>query len=205
MHLTSETKLFIGVIIGTIVLIIGAIVIFSRPVKPLEKADLIPTTAPVKGNQNAPHFLVEFSDFQCPACKAFSSSVKTLSTKYPDKLLIAYRYFPLPQHAYAKKSAYAAESAHAQGKFWEIEELLFENQESLSDELVASLAAQLKLDIPAFQKSLTNQKVIDLVQSDLDYGNRIGIDATPTFYLDGIKLSLLDPQDLISQVENALK
>jgi protein-disulfide isomerase len=205
MQLTSETKLFLGVIGFTVILIIGAIVIFSRPAKPLVKTDLITITAYTRGNQTAAHYLVEFSDFQCPACKAFSSEVEKINQKYSDKLLIVYRNFPLPQHELSRSAAVVADAAGQQGKFWEMEKLLFENQESLSVEKFASLAGELNLDMTKYNEALNDQKIKDKIQADVDYGNQIGIDATPTFYLDGIKLSLNLPSDLTREVEKIVK
>jgi protein-disulfide isomerase len=204
MNLTSETKLFLGVFAFTAVLIIGAIVIFSKPPKPILKSELVTPSAYTRGNKDAADYLVEFSDFQCPACKAFSGEVGKLGDKYPDKLLIVYRNFPLPQHEFSKTAAMVAEAAGQQNKFWEMEKLLFDNQESFSDEKFASLAAELKLDMTKFNSALNDGKIKDKIQADVDYGNRIGINATPTFYLNGIKLELNTPTDLTAAVEKAI-
>jgi protein-disulfide isomerase len=204
MKLTSETKLFIGIFAFTAIIITIAMVIMTRPAKPIAKEQLILSTTYTKGLKDAPVWLVEFSDFQCPACKAFSGVVTDLSKKYPDKFLIAYRYFPLDIHPQAVSSALAAESAGKQGKFWEMEQLLFANQDRFSDTLYTELAAQLGLDMNAFTTSIQDPATKQIVTNDTTYGNSIGISATPTFFLNGVKLFLFTPADLTKEVEKII-
>jgi len=206
--LTSETKLFIGIFAFTILIITVAMVIMTRPTKPLTKEELILPTTNTKGQKDAPVWLVEFSDFQCPACKAFSGVVADLISKYPDKLLIAYRYFPLDIHPQAIPSAIAAEAAGKQGKFWEMEQLLFANQERLNEAPYKDFANALGLNLDRFENDLFNPEanaiIKKLVMADVSYGNSIGINATPTFFLNGVKLNLLAPADLTKEVENII-
>lgn len=204
MKLTSETKLFIGIFAFTAIIITIAMVIMTRPAKPIAKGLLILPTTYTKGPKDAPVWLVEFSDFQCPACKAFSGTVADLIKKYPDRLLIAYRYFPLDLHPQSVPAAIAAESAGKQGKFWEMEQLLFANQDRFSDTLYTELAAQLGLDMNAFTASIQDPATKQAVTNDTTYGNSIGISATPTFFLNGVKLSLLAPADLTKEVEKVI-
>lgn len=204
MKLTSETKLFIGIFAFTAVIIAIAMIIMTRPAKPIVKEELILPTTYTKGPKDAPTWLVEFSDFQCPACKAFSGVVADLMKKYPDKLLVAYRYFPLDIHPQSVPAALAAESAGKQGKFWEMEALLFANQDSFSDALYPQLANQLGLDMTAFAASLQNPATKQIITNDTNYGNSIGVSATPTFFLNGVKLNLLAPADLTREVEKVI-
>jgi len=204
MKLTSETKLFIGIFTFTAIIIAVAMVIMTRPAKPIAKEYLILPTTYTKGAKDASVWLVEFSDFQCPACKAFSSVVSDLSKKYPDKLLVAYRYFPLDSHPQSIPAAIAAESAGIQGKFWEMEQLLFANQERLSEALYPELATQLGLDMNTFRESFANPKTKQIIINDRNYGTSIGINATPTFFLNGVKLNLLTPSDLTKEVEKVI-
>jgi len=145
MKLTSESKFFIGIIAVTAFIVITAVILLSQPQKPIAKEELIPASALTRGNKDAKTWLVEFSDFQCPACKAFTIVVDELAAKYPDTLFIAYRHFPLPQHSLAQKAAIAAEAAAAQGKFWDMKKLLFADQNTLSDAKFTELGEQLKL------------------------------------------------------------
>ncbi|OGG09058.1 hypothetical protein A2154_03360, partial [Candidatus Gottesmanbacteria bacterium RBG_16_43_7] len=149
--------------------------------------------------------LVEFSDFQCPACAAFQPTVKEILSKYGSKIRFIYRHFPLQQHQFSYPSALAAEAAGLQGKFWEMHDLLFENQNSLSENTGGDLASKLKLDMDQFTSDLKSKEVKDRVDRDRADGIRLGIDATPTFYLNAVKLNLQNPQDLIAQVESALQ
>ena len=204
MKLTSETKLFIGIFAFTAIILAIAMVIMTKPSKPIAKENLILPTTYTKGAKDASVWLVEFSDFQCPACKTFSGVVADLYKKYPDQLLISYRYFPLDKHKEGVSSAIAAEAAGIQGKFWEMEQLLFTNQERLSEALYPELATQLGLDMNTFQESFTNPKTKQIIINDRNYGTSIGINATPTFFLNGVKLNLLTPSDLTKEVEKVI-
>jgi protein-disulfide isomerase len=205
MKLTSESKLFAGIIGITLVIIVIAVVALSQPAKPIAKNELILSTTHTRGNINAKTWLVEFSDFQCPACKTFETAVETLSKKYPDALMLGYRHFPLPQHPLSRDSALVAEAAGVQGKFFEMGSLLFKNQERLSEEVFASAASELKLDMALFTKNRTEASLAALVTADVDYGNQIGINATPTFYLNGLKLEANSPEELTTAIEAAIK
>jgi protein-disulfide isomerase len=205
MKLTSETKFFIGIVGVTILLIIGAMALFSKPAKPLPRDLLAPTRSSARGPVDAPHYLVEFSDFQCPACHVFSAEVDVIAKANPEKLHVVYRHFPLSQHPQAQSAARVAEAAGSQGKFWEMATLLFDNQESLSEEKYASFAATLGLDLDAFKAVRNSTETADIIQMDLRYGETIGVNATPTFYLDGVKMEVMDPQDLANQVNKALR
>lgn len=205
MKLTSETKFFIGIVGVTIVLIVGAMALLSKPVKPLSREVLAPTRVSMQGSANAPHYLVEFSDFQCPACHIFSTEVDLIAKANPEKLLVVYRHFPLSQHPQAQSAARAAEAAGTQGKFWEMGALLFDNQESLSEEKYASFAATLGLDMTKFNEDKNSKGTTDIINTDTAYAEAIGVNATPTFYLDGVKMEITSPQDLNNQVVKALQ
>jgi protein-disulfide isomerase len=205
MKLTGETKFFLGIVALTIAIIIIAIPIFTKPAPILSRSDLLPDYVHTQGNKDAKVFLVEFSDFQCPACRTAKPIVDEILSKYKDKIVFGYRYFPLDQHPFGQKSAEAAEIAAQSGKFWEMGNLLFDNQDILSDETIASLAAQLGLDKNSFAKDMTDHKYKDRVAKDRDYGVQIGISATPTFYLNGQKVDLSTYADLSTAVANALK
>ncbi len=208
MKLTGESKLFLGVIGISIVLIGMATILFSREAPPqptLPKNELLGEQAHSKGNASASAYLVEFSDFQCPACKAAKPFVDEVVNIYKDKLLFVYRHFPLDQHPFGMKAAIAAEASGKQGKFWEMYDLLFANQENLSEALFIDLAKQLNLNEKEFTESLSDQKLKDAVTLSRDYGLKIGINSTPTFYLNGKKLVLTSYNDIKVEVERALK
>lgn len=206
MKLTDESKFFIGILAVTLVLLGGAMWLLSKPEKPviLPKDTLITSSTHTIGNPNAKTYLVEFSDFECPACGAFEPAVEKLLTTYPDTLLFAYRHFPLSQHPQGKPAAIAAEAAALQGKFWEMHHVLFANQSSLSDALYGDLAKQVGLNLEVFQKDRKESSVSASIDADTASGNTIGINATPTFFLNGTKLVLNQPEDLTRAVETSL-
>ncbi len=143
-----------------------------------------------KGNINAELTLIEYSDFQCPACAAYYPMVKQLVEEYKDQILFAYRHFPLSSiHKNATLAAQAAEAAGLQKKFWDMHDLLFENQASWSAQLrptktFISYASQLGLDTVKFEADLTSAEVIKQVEKDYESGLAAGINATPTFALN---------------------
>ncbi len=205
-NLTSESKFFLSILIGSVLLIVVAAFALSRPTPKvvLPRETLMPVTAHVTGNSSASAYLVEFSDFQCPACGTFEPTVESLLAKYSDRLAFSYRHFPLPQHSEGIPAALAAEAAGKQGKFWEMHNLLFKNQKSLSDSIYTSLAKELDLNLIAFEKDRKDSSISAIISADTDSGTAIGINATPTFFLNGVKLELAEPADLVTAVENAL-
>lgn len=201
MRLTVESKLFLGIFLITMVIIGIAVIFLSRPTSKYSREEMLLPTAITKGNDQANVYLVEFSDFQCPACKTFKPTVKKITEDYKDELIFGYRHFPLVQHSYAQKAAYASEAAGKQGKFWEMYEFLFENQEQLSDEKIRQGAEKIGLSMDQFEISMKSDEIRNKVAKDVSDGNRFGVNATPTFFLNGEKLELFSKDDL----ENAIK
>jgi protein-disulfide isomerase len=204
MQFTQETKLFLGILCATVIIIISGIFMASRPAPKLDATEVLGANTVKYGSKNAKISLVEFSDFQCPACKAYSSVVEQIKEKYPDKVIIVYRHFPLQQHQYARLAAVAAEAAGQQGKFWEMAHYLFENQELFSNELIMNSYSKLGLDKESFEKATHDKKIIEKINDDQSAGLRFGVQGTPTFFLNGRKLSLLSTSDLMRQVEEAI-
>src|SRR3990172_1341562 len=102
MKLTSESKILLGIVAATVLIIGVAAAALSGPEKPISRDILIPTGAATRGNPDASVSLVEFSDFQCPSCKVAKPTIDALVTKYEDRLLFVYRHFPLDQHPFAQ-------------------------------------------------------------------------------------------------------
>ena len=205
MRFSSESKLFLGIIAATVLIIGVAVFAFSRPQKPISKEELVPATAQTRGNPDASIYLVEFSDFQCPSCGDAKPIVDAVISKYQDKLLFAYRHFPLDQHPFAQMAAEAAEAAGAQGKFWEMYDLLFQNQKELSKEKIYGLAQDLQLDMDQFGQDLDDGTYRDKVLGDRNDGIRLGVNETPTFFLNGQKLRLTSLSDIQTEVEKLLQ
>ncbi len=146
------------------------------------------------GNKQAKTILVEYSDFQCPACGLYYPLVKQLLQAEGDKIQFAYRHFPLREiHANAELAAEAAEAAGRQGKFWEMYDFLFENQKDWSEvnnarDFFIKYAESLNLNPDQFKTDLKSKEVSDRVENDYQSGLESGVEATPTFFLNGVKI-----------------
>lgn len=127
--------------------------------------------------------LVEFFDYQCPHCKLAAKPVAELAEKM--NAVIYYKMLPLDIHPVAKEAALAALAAHRQGKFFALHDLIFENQELLTSELVRVLASKAGLDMAKFDADLKDPALTKLLERDLEESTRAKIDGTPTFYVDG--------------------
>lgn len=206
MKLTSETKFFLGIIVFSLVLVGVAITAFSRPPKPVDQTRLIPPAdLTATGSAQAKTILVEFSDYQCPSCRTFAPVVKKIIEQHPNDLYFVYRHYPLPQHPQAVLAASAAEAAGRQGKYWQMHEILFQNQDVLAPEKYQEYAKLLNLDLNKFNQDATSSAVADKIDRDLADGNALNINETPTFFLNGLKLTLTSTADLSKAVDNAAK
>ncbi|MBI2617580.1 DsbA family protein [Candidatus Gottesmanbacteria bacterium] len=205
MKITAETKLFIGIFISILAIFGVAFFLSSLPEPTVSKDELIPkATLSATGSATATTYLVEFSDFQCPACRAFSPIVDRIVKTNQDKIYFVYRHFPLLQHPFGKKAAQAAIAASKQGKFWEMHDFLFDNQDGLSDDLLNDAIQILGLGKEQFTKDFESNETQELISQDMLDGGRFGVNATPTFFLNGKKLNLAGPEELKSLVENEI-
>lgn len=163
-----------------------------------------------KGAKDAKVVLVEYSDFQCPACRAYHPFLKKLNEEFGERMKFVYRHFPLPQHKNAKLAAFATEAAGKQGKFWEMHDLIFENQdkwsgESNAGEIFMQYAHFLGLDSERFSGDIGSPGVIEKVENDLKSGSQSKINSTPTFFLNGVKLQNPRSYDEFRKIiENAI-
>ena len=139
-----------------------------------------------QGNSAAPCTLVEYGDYECPHCGRAYPIVKRLQEHFGDKLLFVFRNFPLTRsHPHAESAAETAEFAAPQGKFWEMHDLLFENQDRLGRRLFDELAHQLGLNPAALNDALDSGRFKERVQADFTGGARSGVNGTPTFFING--------------------
>ncbi|MBU0728407.1 MAG: DsbA family protein [Proteobacteria bacterium] len=138
--------------------------------------------------ENAPVVLTVFSDFQCPACARLKPLMEQVTQQYPTSLVLVFKHFPLPNHPKARPAAWAAMAAHQQGKFWAFHDLLFENQNSLTDEKYEELAKKLDLDINKFKKDSTSLAIKEYVGDDFNEGRALMVSGTPSLYVNGRKL-----------------
>ena len=143
------------------------------------------TSAPVRGPATAHITLVEFSDFQCPFCIAATPQLESVLKAYPSQVKLAFKEFPLDTHAQAPLAAAAAVAADKQGKFWPMYDGLFAQKGNLSRKIVLGLAVSAGLDMKRFQQDLDSAEVKRTVERDMSDGEHIGVDSTPTLFMNG--------------------
>ncbi|HUD49392.1 MAG TPA: thioredoxin domain-containing protein [Candidatus Baltobacteraceae bacterium] len=142
----------------------------------------------IEGPIDAPVALLEYGDYECPACGQAYPIVKAIQKRMGNRLCFAFRNFPLTNmHPFAEHAAEAAEAAGAQGRFWEMHDRLFENQNALADESLAQYAAGLGLDARRLIKEIQAGAYIERVREDFRSGARGGVNGTPTFFLNGVR------------------
>ncbi|NMB70142.1 thioredoxin domain-containing protein [candidate division WWE3 bacterium] len=195
----------------TIVIFVSIIILAQNTttIKPnlrkIENVDLISSHTYKKGPINPKVTLVEFSDFQCPACRSFHPVLVQISDKYKKDLQLAYRNFPLPQHENAKLAAIAAQAAGSQGKFWEYADLLYNNQDSLKKDDLIKYAETAGMNVEQFKKDIEDNTFAAQVEDDMRLGNQIGVNSTPTLILNNIVMEFGNVDEFETQVIEAIK
>ena len=150
----------------------------------------------VYGKTDSKVTLIEYADFECPGCGNMSPIIKAVMEEYKDKIQFVFRNFPLTTiHANAKAAAATAEAAGLQGKYWEMHDKIYAGQsdwstlsESKRVDFFANYAKDLNLDMAKFSADIISKSVSDKISFDSALGKKIGVDSTPTFYLNGTKL-----------------
>ena len=141
----------------------------------------------VLGPVQAPVTVVEYGDFECPNCKQAAPAVKLLHQRFADRVRIVYRHFPLEEvHPHALLAAQAAEAAGGQGKFWQMHDLLFDNQSRLKLRQLRGYAERLELDMTRFDADMDDEIYLQRIREHIDGGSRSGVRATPTFFINGL-------------------
>jgi protein-disulfide isomerase len=142
----------------------------------------------IQGPADAPTTLLEYGDYECPFCGAAYPIVKEVQSRLGDQLRFVFRNFPITtSHPHAELAAEAAEAADAQGKFWEMHDLLYESQQHLEQADLHRYAEQLGLDVDRFDDELTRHVHAERVREDFMSGVRSGVNGTPTFYVNGVR------------------
>jgi protein-disulfide isomerase len=154
--------------------------------KLLEDPVPIPTLgSPTIGPANARVVLVEFSDFQCPYCVKAVEKINAVLKAYPNDVRLIFKQYPLESHPQASISAAAALAAHQQGKFWQMHDILFANRTKLSRQAILGWAAQIGLDMKRFNADLDSDAIKKAVIRDTQDGDKVGVEGTPTVFIDG--------------------
>lgn len=193
MTITSDAKFIIGVLIATVLVIGGGAYITSKKstetaIKIVPEAlrqYLIREDSPTQGPKEAKVSVVEFGDFQCPACGAVYPVLQQVKDQYKDSnVRFIFRQFPLPQHEFALMAANASLAALSQGKFWEYHDTMFEHQTNLKKDDLLVYAKNVGLDMDTFTKNLEDSAIANTVQRDVTDGAALGIRSTPTLFIN---------------------
>ena len=193
---TTEGK-FLGSI-GIIIVLLFGYYFYATSKNPEVLSDVTPVvlsqTDHVRGAKDGKVTLVEFGDFQCPACAAFEPIIRQVMTDNKDVLKFSFRHFPLTQiHKNALLAAKASEAAALQGKFWEMHDILYDKQEEWGEalnarEFIMIYANTLKLDIKKFSNDLESKVLEDKILAEFKEGVKLKVEGTPTFFLNGKKV-----------------
>lgn len=143
------------------------------------------TGHPSEGAKDAPVTVVEFTDFQCPFCKATEATIKQLKSKYGDKIRLVHEDYPLPFHSHAMDAAKAARCANEQGKFWPYRDALFADQSKLAPADLKATAKSLGMNSSKFDACFASTKYDGMIKADQAAGEKAGVDGTPAFFVDG--------------------
>jgi protein-disulfide isomerase len=166
----------------------------------------------VRGPKSAPVTIEEFGDFQCPPCGIMAAFLKKTEEEYGSGLQVIFHHFPLAMHAHAREAALAAEAAHSQGRFWEMHDLLYQEQAAWSKAqdvpaLFNSYAGTIGLDVERFKKDLQDPEVAARVDADQKLGASRGVTSTPTFFVNNVALpaAAVNPAGVKKAIETAMK
>jgi|GEM_PF-167791 len=220
-----KDKLVLSIIIATVLIIVGGVSFASKmgsssspdsngsvPVSQ-ENQKLLEVVSDdyIKGNKDSSVTIVEYLDFECEACGAYYPLVKQLAEEFKTEVRFINRYFPLPGHKNGMPSALAVEAAARQGKYWEMHNLLFEEQKNWGEKQAADpkifeeYAKKIDLNIEQYKKDVASKEVKDRVERDRSSGETLGVSGTPTFFLNGEKIpNPKSPEDFKTFIQAAL-
>ncbi|MEN2402559.1 thioredoxin domain-containing protein [Flavobacterium sp. MC2016-06] len=157
------------------------------------------------GRTDAEIVIVEYGDYQCPYCGAAYPVLKEIVNKYGKEIKFVFRNFPLSEmHQYARPAALAAEAAALQGKFWEMHDAIYENQQYLNENLLFELAKKLKLDLNKFKTDINKPELAEKVDSDFESGVMSGVNGTPSLFVNDRKFDR-GAEDLLQQLSEIFK
>lgn len=186
MERTTRLILIAGIIIALLVAALAYYSFFNKGYNNQTTNNISTGINPAKGNSSSKMIIIEFSDFQCPACKAALPVIDAVLDRHG--VALYYRNFPLPIHENSMTAAEAAECANEQGKFWQYHDILFQNQERLDKESLKVYAGQLGLDAAQFNRCLDSHKYRNEIEKDFQDGKRLGVGGTPTFFINNRKV-----------------
>ena len=159
--------------------------------------------SPLRGSPMAPVTIYEFSDFQCPHCKMAAPYLKKVVEESNGKVKLVFKQYPLPMHPKAREASKAAIAAHKQGKFWEMHDLLFENQETLQTANLDDYAKKIGLDMKRFKADMQAKETEKKIEADIAEGHAAGVDSTPSIYVNNRRF-VFPPDELGAYVREEL-
>lgn len=154
---------------------------------------------PVQGPQDAPVTIAVFSDYQCPYCARMEGFLQQVIARYPGKIRFVMKHYPLSSHKHARQASLAALAANRQGKFWDFHAALFKHYKELDDKKIEEIAKGLGLDLDQWRKDMDDPAIEAIIDRDLENGNRIGIEGTPTVFVNGKEAGV--DKDFFQQIE----
>ncbi|NDD03801.1 MAG: hypothetical protein EB078_02745 [Proteobacteria bacterium] len=162
---------------------------------------------PFWGSNQAPVTIVEFLDFECPFCAVSVRTLERIKQEYgPEKVRIVFHHFPLPNHPRAIPASLAASCANVQGKFWEMHNLLFENQGKLKDSDLKGYAKKLRIDSAKFADCYDKKAQMQKITRGQKEGEKVGVFAVPSYVINGILIQGIQPfEQLKETIDRALK
>lgn len=183
-NLSASPLLFIGII----VLIFGAMIYFSssdsKSSSYLEDENWS-NSENVKGDENAPVTMIEYSDYECPACRNSYNMVEEIISEYQGQIKLVHRHFPLPFNKDAQGASIASECAGEQGKFWEMHEKLNTGKEGLKEKTLKSYAKEVGIDEEKFSECFAGNGYLDKINKQKEQGEKDEVNGTPTFFING--------------------
>ena len=159
--------------------------------------------SPLRGSPMAPVTLYEFSDFQCPHCKIAAPMLKKVVEESNGKVKLVFKQYPLPGHPKAREASKATIAAQKQGKFWEMHDLLFENQDKLQTASFADYAKKIGLDVKRFEADMASKETEKKIDADIAEGRKAGVDSTPSIYVNDRRF-VFPPDQLGAYVQEEL-
>ena len=166
-----------------------------------ERADFSLEGSPYIGDPGAKVVIIEYMDYQCPFCRVASGPAKELAKKHGAVLYI--KHLPIEHHEFAHAAAIASMAAHRQGRFWKMGELLFANQDVLSLERIDALAKEAGCDMKRYQADKKSPEIELVIKRDIAEGDRLEVEGTPTFYVDGFLVDYDQLEEKILKAKNA--
>lgn len=217
--MTQEAKILLGLGVMTLIVIVAGVFFLGKSTSSSNSSTKVDSQVLGILTQEDSHKIasggaklnvVEFADFQCPACASARPVMEKILVDYQGRINFVYRHFPLPQHKNAMAAAQAAEAAGEQGKFWQMYDKLYENQEEWSEsdkakEIFIRYAQDLSLNMEKFQKSMESNQFVDKVKRDQNDGYALGVNSTPTFFIGDEKIpGALSYEDFKNKIDAKL-